>query len=98
MKKSLYVDHEKLGELSKYFLDKSEEMEKLLKKMNITISAIRASWNGDDSEAFIKNATSYVKNLAKFQENLNDYGIEAGSKESGYNTVLQNYFDKLKRL
>ena len=54
----LYVNHDKLIDLSQYLYDKSNEMGELLKKMYGTIEKIDSAWDGPDSMVAVMECLS----------------------------------------
>ena len=92
----LYVNHDKLIDLSQYLYDKSNEMGELLKKMYGTIEKIDSAWDGPDSMIFRSNAGKYVENLQKVQEQI--YGCSDGmlKHETRYNKAFVDYFSRIQ--
>ncbi len=92
----LYVDHDKLIDLSQYLYDKSNEMGELLKKMYSTIEKINSAWDGPDSMIFRSNAGKYVENLQQVQDQIYNCSDGMLKHETRYNDAFVKYYTKLQ--
>ena len=92
----LYVDHDKLIDLSQYLYDKSNEMGELLKKMYSTVEKIDSAWDGPDSMTFRANAGEYIENLQNVHAQIYNCSDGMLKHETRYNNAFVEYFEKIK--
>jgi len=90
----LYVNHEKLIELSNYLNDKSLDIENLIEKMLSTVDSIQNAWDGIDSQVFIANASNYIENLRKIQAGVLGCSASMMKNENRYANAFLDYFSR----
>jgi len=59
----LKANYNDIDSVSDNVLREAEVFEKTIKEMDELINSIRSCWTGGDSENFINNSSTYVKNL-----------------------------------
>ena len=90
----LYVDHEKLVDLSVYLSDKSIEISDLIEKMASTVESMKTAWDGLDSQVFIAKAEVYIDNLRRIQSGIYDCSSKMIGKETRYANAFVDYFSR----
>ncbi len=78
------VDYDKLGELGKYTLDKSETIDGLYNDMIQLCNEIDTSWRSEDSTVYLGNISNYISNKIKENEDITATGLVLNKISSKY--------------
>ncbi len=82
----IYANHSDLYNYGKYLDDKSKEFEKISSEMAELVNNIKNSWDGIDSENFVKNSLEYIKGLKYVENCLASFGSYVRGKALKYDT------------
>ena len=93
----LYVDHEKLTDMSNFLSDNAMKMDALIEKMLTTVDSISNSWDGLDAQIFIANASEYIENLKLIQNGLVSYSARMIKNENRYAQAFLDYFSRFDK-
>jgi uncharacterized protein YukE len=93
----LYVDHDKLIDLSQKLYDKSDEIGEVIKKMYSTVEKIDEAWDGPDSMIFRAQAGEYIENLQRIQFEVMNCSDKMLKNENRYTKAFIDYFSKFEK-
>lgn len=82
----IYASYNDLYNYGKYLDDKSKEFNKISSEMMTLINNIKNSWDGVDSETFIKNSLEYINSLVFVEDCLASFGMYVRSKALRYDS------------
>lgn len=89
----IYVNYNDLYDYGKYLDDKSKEFNKISSEMMTIINNIKNSWDGVDSENFIKNSLDYVNGLVYVENCLASFGTYVRSKALRYDSNELKFYE-----
>ncbi len=91
----IVVDEAKLFNLAKVLQEDSSEFKTITEKMSSIVDSLRGSWDGNDADTFITNATAYLGNLMEIKQALDEASHLVNKNAVAYSERIENFYAKL---
>ena len=93
----IVVDMNELNKYSGQLLDDAREFGNITNNMQSIIEELRRrGWSGYDADTFVKNSTSYLRDLRVVRAALVESSRIVQGRNKKYSQKVEEYFDKVK--
>ena len=91
------VKYDELGDTGKFISQKNEEINKTFDNIQKLIDNLPNAWKGEDSEIFIKNASSYMKEQKEKNKKVEVLGEIISIVSGNYQNKDKEWEDRMKK-
>lgn len=94
----LKANYNEINNVSKYVLSEAEKLDKTLKEMLVLIDQIKECWSGPDSDNFVNNSSTYIKNIDVNVNELKNMAFFVEKVSLAYSSKDSEWKEKIKKV
>lgn len=91
------IKYNELNELSKYLIQKSDEVDLSLQNIGKLINSLEGKWKGKDCEEFIKQSNKIIINERVNNKKIRQFGNDLNVVSNDYLNIDNKWLGQVKR-